>query len=166
MNKFPGTREMAGEILAMRQRAAKLGSNQKLDKYAWTERQPGELLHNSGRTNIPPAIRIVPIKPEWLCGTFAAHPMLGFRRDRQKRSIAHGCASTLLSFGDPALKNKLDCWRADADAAPCVSSWGEAFELAHEPSGPRGWQLLVAGPPLSLQSAHAQRPWTSQPAGA
>jgi predicted acylesterase/phospholipase RssA len=35
------------------------------------------------------------VKPAWLCGTFAFHPMLGFTRDRQARSIAHGCASTL-----------------------------------------------------------------------
>ena len=35
------------------------------------------------------------VKPEWLSGTFAFHPMLGFRRERQARSIAHGCASTL-----------------------------------------------------------------------
>ena len=35
------------------------------------------------------------VKPEWLCGTFGFHPMLGFRRTRQARSIAHGCATTL-----------------------------------------------------------------------
>ena len=38
------------------------------------------------------------VKPEWLPGTFAFHPMLGFRRRRQAQSIAHGCAMTLANL--------------------------------------------------------------------
>jgi hypothetical protein len=42
-----------------------------------------------------PALHVSCVKPEWLCGTFAFHPMLGFKRHRQAQSIAHGCASAL-----------------------------------------------------------------------
>ncbi|HYN23219.1 MAG TPA: patatin-like phospholipase family protein [Thermoanaerobaculia bacterium] len=43
----------------------------------------------------PLDIEVVTVKPEWLCGTFAFHPMLGFRRRKQAQNIAHGCAMTL-----------------------------------------------------------------------
>jgi len=42
-----------------------------------------------------PDLHVSCVKPEWLPGTFAFHPMLGFKRKRQAQSIAHGCASTL-----------------------------------------------------------------------
>jgi hypothetical protein len=43
----------------------------------------------------PLNLEVVVVKPKWLCGTFAFHPMLGFRRVEQARSIAHGCMTTL-----------------------------------------------------------------------
>lgn len=42
-----------------------------------------------------PDLHVSCVTPEWLCGTFAFHPMLGFKRNRQAANIAHGCASTL-----------------------------------------------------------------------
>lgn len=36
------------------------------------------------------------VEPEWLCVTCAFHPMLGFKRANQAKSIAHGCDSTLV----------------------------------------------------------------------
>ena len=58
-----------------------------------------------------PAVHLQPViagKPQWLCGTFAFHPMLGFRRDDQAKSIAHGCRSTLAELA------KIEPEQADA----------------------------------------------------
>jgi len=43
---------------------------------------------------------VLAVKPQWLCGTFAFHPMLGFSRKKQTESIAHGCASTIGAVAD------------------------------------------------------------------
>lgn len=127
--------DLMNNWLTLKTRAKKLGYNQKLDKYAWAERLRGDFLRaQPGKTD--PAIRIVAVKPEWLCGTFAAHPMLGFRREKQKRSIAHGCASTLLRFADAELKSKLSCWRGDSSAVPNVSNWGDAFDRLQKKGAP------------------------------
>jgi predicted acylesterase/phospholipase RssA len=42
------------------------------------------------------------VKPEWLCGTFAFHSMLGFSQVKQAGSIAHGCAMTLATLSQLA----------------------------------------------------------------
>jgi hypothetical protein len=70
-------------------------------------------------------IEVVPIKPEWLCNTFGFHPMLGFRKERQKRSIAHGCASTLLSFARLG-EQKCKGWNMK-EALPKARCWADAF---------------------------------------
>jgi len=129
---------------ALSGRARQLGYNSKLDKYEWAERERARQLHKPGRApSNSPAIRILPVKPEWLCSTFAAHPMLGFRRDRQKRSVAHGCASTLLRFGGPDIKSKLDCWGADSSRGTERTTWGEAFDAhakrGRQPESDRCW---------------------------
>jgi hypothetical protein len=43
---------------------------------------------------------VLAVKPQWLCGTFAFHPMLGFSRQKQTESIAHGCASTICAVAE------------------------------------------------------------------
>ena len=43
----------------------------------------------------PVRLRVSVVRAQWLCDTFGFHPMLGFSRVQQARSIAHGCASTL-----------------------------------------------------------------------
>jgi hypothetical protein len=45
------------------------------------------------------------VKPEWLVGTFAFNPMLGFRRRLQAASIAHGCATTLVELRNRQVQN-------------------------------------------------------------
>ena len=74
----------------------------------------------------PLSLHLVSIKPRWLCGTFAFHPMLGYQRKKQAMSIAHGCASTLLSFRkqNPA---HLRAWGVDSDRLPHATSFDEAF---------------------------------------
>jgi hypothetical protein len=47
---------------------------------------------------VPIDLEVVMVRPRWLCGTFGFHPMLGFRREKQAESIAHGCATGLLEL--------------------------------------------------------------------
>jgi hypothetical protein len=89
-------------------RARKLGYNQKLDVFRRTQRNIRTILARRAAEGQTAAARepahtilsldVVPIIPNWLPGTFAFHPMLGFRRAAQARSIAHGCAATLFRF--------------------------------------------------------------------
>jgi hypothetical protein len=82
-------------------------------------------------------IQLVSVKPDWLCGTFAFHPMLGFRRDNQAKSIAHGCTTTLLEFAerkadpeDSKFSAYLDAWNVAKGTVPQVTTWEKAFALA------------------------------------
>jgi predicted acylesterase/phospholipase RssA len=88
-------------------RAGKLKYNKKLTGYAAAQRALRDIWaavgHPPGPTTVgavePLDLEVVTVIPNWLCGTFAFHPMLGFRRARQAESIAHGCASTLIALG-------------------------------------------------------------------
>jgi hypothetical protein len=40
---------------------------------------------------LPLPIKVLAVKPQCLCDTFAFHPMLGIRREDQATNIAHGC---------------------------------------------------------------------------
>jgi hypothetical protein len=84
--------------LEAQRRAKELSYNNKIDGYAKTQRDL-RLIWDAGgkdetRPFIPLDLEVVTVKPQWLCGTFAFHPMLGFRRSDQARSIAHGCKTT------------------------------------------------------------------------
>ena len=91
--------------LALSKRAGQLRYNTKLQTYSFAQQAIRHLLKDGdsqakqkgGRESLL-GIELVAIKPNWLCGTFAIHPMLGFKRERHIRSIAHGCASTLLEL--------------------------------------------------------------------
>ena len=107
----------------LRRRALQLGYNQKLDVFRRTQRNLRAVFaQRAVRNRLPEpderaatmlTLDVVSVIPNWLPGTFAFHPMLGFRRSEQAKSIAHGCASTLLEFA------KLVHQRPDAAAA-----WG------------------------------------------
>lgn len=125
-------RRFRASWLKLRERAKQLGYNSKLDTYLKAER---DLRHIDAQCRPNAAngivhLQLLPIKPNWLCGTFAFHPMLGFRRDKQASSIAHGCAATLLAFADEYQKDSqpFKHWQIDAHAVPEVSTWAEAFE--------------------------------------
>ena len=102
------------------ERAKQLGYNRKVESYRSTQ-QHLRLLHDwnvsqqSSINFVPVDFEVVSIKPSWLCSTFAFHPMLGFRRQRQAESIAHGCATTLVKLQD--LAQSQDC-------GPWVAAWG------------------------------------------
>jgi predicted acylesterase/phospholipase RssA len=122
-------------------RAKQLGYNTKLDTYEHAEKALRDIHELARRTHPKHAeesdlvdIQLVSIKPEWLCGTFAFHPMLGFRRDRQAKSIAHGCATTLLEFArrkadpeDPKFADYLKAWKVNKTNVPRARNWEEAF---------------------------------------
>lgn len=83
-------------------RTRKLGYNKKLDDFQetqWALREIYETPEYQQRPGWTPLdLEVVAARPNWLCGTFAFHPMLGFRRAKQAASIAHGCASTLMEL--------------------------------------------------------------------
>ena len=130
--------------LRRQKRAKQLGYNTKLDTYEHAEKALRAIHEHATRTHPEHAresdlvdIQLVSIKPDWLCGTFAFHPMLGFRRDNQAKSIAHGCATTLLEFAerkanpeDSKFAAYLDAWNVAKGTVPQVTTWEQAFALA------------------------------------
>ena len=92
--------EMADNWPKLHRRANRLRYNLKLDVYAEAQRAIRYIMdHGGGNGFTPVDLEVIAVKPEWLCGTFAFHPMMGFRRKRQAQSIAHGCFTTLLRLG-------------------------------------------------------------------
>src|SRR5207247_1138142 len=90
---------------ALLRRTRQLGYNKKLEVYAATQADLRAIFAISEQEQRPSAwqpldLEVVMVRPKWLCGTFAFHPMLGFRRANQAASIAHGCASTLARLGE------------------------------------------------------------------
>jgi len=71
-------------------------------------------------------VEVVTVKPKWLCGTFSFHPMLGFRREQQARSIAHGCASTLLRIASVDRQFRSG-WNVDSKWLPQCTTFDDAF---------------------------------------
>jgi predicted acylesterase/phospholipase RssA len=103
--------------IEMFRRSRELSYNGKIDNYASTQRALRAIMKADPSTRpgdyLPLDLEVVTVKPQWLCGTFAFHPMLGFRREDQARSIAHGCRTTLEAMH--ALGNTNPEW---------VDAWG------------------------------------------
>jgi hypothetical protein len=105
-------------------RSRRLGYNQKLALYENAQTAMRRIFERStlegARTEgdfTPLDLEVVTVRPRWLCGTFAFHPMLGFRRLDQARSIAHGCAATLhrlAEVDDASLRG----WGIEPDTLP------------------------------------------------
>lgn len=90
--------------------------NNKIDNYGQTQSALREIYEATGGAGMPFTpldLEIVAVKPNWLCGTFAFHPMLGFKREEQAASIAHGCMTTLA---------RLD--KLATDHGSWVKAWG------------------------------------------
>ncbi len=141
-------REFRESWITLRRRAKELQYNTKIDIYQQTEEALRKLdEHYRKLDSENPSyekekgekggfkllnLEVVTVKPDRLCGTFAFHPMLGFRRQSQKESIAHGCASTLLRFGeiksDSEKRDYLRGWRVDEDKVPDKHKWADAFD--------------------------------------
>ncbi len=110
---------------AVWKRARQLRYNKKLQLYALTQSSIRSIWAKARKqaspgTFIPLDLEVVMVRPRWLCGTFGFHPMLGFRRERQAASIAHGCATTLLELARVARANSAwaEGWGLEASRLP------------------------------------------------
>jgi predicted acylesterase/phospholipase RssA len=89
-------------------RATQLRYNGKIDKFQQGQRIIRRIIKERSdkgdpdvdSPDLPLNLDVLAVKPQWLCGTFAFHPMLGFSRKKQTESIAHGCASTIGAVAD------------------------------------------------------------------
>lgn len=89
-------------------RANQLRYNGKIDKFQQGQRDIRRIIKQHSdqgdpdvhAPDLPMNLDVLAVKPQWLCGTFAFHSMLGFRRQKQTESIAHGCASTICAVAD------------------------------------------------------------------
>ena len=94
--------------MEIRARTTQLRYNSKIDKFQQAQRDIRRILQQRAldgdsdvhASDIPLNLDVLVVKPQWLCGTFAFHPMLGFSRAKQAESIAHGCASTICAIAD------------------------------------------------------------------
>lgn len=136
-------RQLKQSWIVLSKRAKSLGYNRKLDTYADAQDRMRSVASQLTREQIqalsfqPVHLKVVAIKPNWLCGTFAFHPMLGFERTQQARSIAHGCAGTLMRFAimkqDAAQAAWLGSWNFRLEDLPQVTDWSRAFEQRRSP---------------------------------
>lgn len=93
---------------AIRSRAKQLRYNGKIGKFQQGQRDIRRIIAQRAAENdpdvhshdLPLNLDVLAVKPRWTCGSFAFHPMLGFSRQKQTASIAHGCASTICSVAD------------------------------------------------------------------
>jgi predicted acylesterase/phospholipase RssA len=131
-------RQLKQSWMVLRQRAKALGYNRKLDTYADAQDRMRSVTRQLTPEQIeklsftPVNLKVVAIKPDWLCGTFSFHPMLGFQRTQQARSIAHGCAGTLLRFAqlarDAEAAQWMETWKFRSGDLPAVTDWAAAFK--------------------------------------
>ena len=125
--KSPGAKIYWPELMAQ---TKELRYNIKLDTYSRISQHiqnlHADLVSNNIHCNNEPLnVRILAIKPEWLCSTFAFHPMLGFSKETQAESIAHGCAATLLGFGSE--RQHAAAWEIDSQVLPKWSNFDDAL---------------------------------------
>jgi len=127
-------------------RARELGFNQKLDLYQAAQEALDGIYRQAKSAGVasfePLHLKVVAVRPKWLCGTFAFHPMLGFRRREQAASIAHGCASTLHRLAEEPTDH-LMAWGAATNRLP----GGSAESPREQPAGkewawPSKWESL------------------------
>lgn len=143
-------------------RTRQLGYNRKLDQYQRTQanlRRLYEAASESATRGLTPLdLELVVAKPRWLCGTFAFHPMLGFRRRRQAQSIAHGCASTLVAFAGKVGEDRelAGAWGIDFSRLPAAGSLQEAVadleRAGHDASAGRCWLSPAITCPFSRRA--------------
>ncbi len=123
-------RELENNWYSLLGRTRRLGYNKKLEMYEEAQRAIRKIKRiepEKKRTDeslIPLDMEVLTIRPQWLCGTFAFHPMLGFRRRKQARSIAHGCASTI---------EKISQFASDSDQKFWLEGWGVDTKNLPEP---------------------------------
>jgi len=116
---------LAGYWPDLRTRLRELQYNVKLDMYRFglddvTAVYDHVLKQGQMSPRVPLSVKLIAVQPEWLCSTFAFHPMLGFRHTHQAKSIAHGCASTLGALAE-VRSGAREKWHLDEGAIPAHS---------------------------------------------
>jgi predicted acylesterase/phospholipase RssA len=116
---------------ALMSRAGELKYNTKLNNFERVTANLQKIHYCSDAMRTPMRVKVLAVKPRWLCNTFAFHPMLGFRRITQVRSIAHGCAATLIAMGGEA--DNVGAWQLNDKAVPSVGSFKAALGRLEKP---------------------------------
>lgn len=135
-------------------RATQLRYNGKIDKFQRGQRDIRRIIKQRTAEgdpdvqspDLPMNLDVLAVKPQWLCGTFSFHPMLGFSRKKQTESIAHGCASTICTVADHFHPKNT----AHAINVELLRKWaigrGIALELLPERINPEEKGVLRYGP--------------------
>ncbi len=92
----------------IRARSSQLRYNGKIGKFQQGQRDIRRIIQqrilegdpDAHSHDLPLNLDVLAVKPAWVCGFFAFHPMLGFSRKNQTESIAHGCASTICAVAE------------------------------------------------------------------
>ena len=142
-----------GSWLDLSTRAGELAYNGKIDDFANAQTHFRRILRQrkEDRAPLPPDaalplnLEVAVVKAQWLCSTFAFHPMLGFRRADQAASIAHGCAATFqtlaqLFFPKRKSSEKEGAFREREMAAEKRRAWADK-----KPDGKRIAYAQLAG---------------------
>jgi hypothetical protein len=153
--------EAARNWVRLWQRARRLSYNHKLETFLRSQRDIRRIYESQPSPPWEPLdIEVVAVKPEWLCSTFAMHPMLGFRRSKQAASIAHGCASTLAQFARCASVNPhwTEAWGIQSDFLPkfdpsslSTSATGRTALVPRKHGGGNCWFRYDSPCPFSRQ---------------
>ncbi len=166
---------IAGDWLSLWKRTKRLSYNQKLKIFEYAEQAVRRIWGPAGQAAPddfePLDLEVLTVRPRWLCGTFAFHPMLGFRRLFQARSIAHGCASTLIRLdGYRRIPNRErwagpDGWGVDLERLPKVDRLnGRATFEPQKPTNGRAKGSCWFRPELPCPfSRHSQGTSTKDP---
>lgn len=136
----PGGEEGMDNCLDTSNRAQTFKYNRKIDAFASTQADLRAIHEAYPAANLLD-LHVVAVKPKWLCSTFGFHPMLGFRRKKQKQSIAHGCASTFATI--------FEMQQAFPESNAWLKAWGAKPDLRIDPGSFRfvdGDGRPVAGP--------------------
>lgn len=126
--------------LSVRSRAKEMKFNKKIEDFVRAQREVRSIFKarcKEGIQSPPLSIDVLVVKPKWLCGTFAFHPMLGFRRDLQAANIAHGCYQTLEAVREFPHKfadgvNRLPEQKKETERA--LTEWGFKIGLLDNPA--------------------------------
>jgi predicted acylesterase/phospholipase RssA len=131
-------RETRRNFFSIRRRAKTFNLNRKIDAYRAVQKRLDALWKSQQvDTDWPLNLRVIAVKPNWLCSTFGFHPMLGFRRHKQAKSIAHGCATTLAELNAKEHAAWTKAWGiAQLDFAEQTSS--EDRQLTPRPDAKNG----------------------------
>jgi predicted acylesterase/phospholipase RssA len=127
--EMPAQSVAALNCFELARRAATFTYNRKIDAYQETQAALRAIYRATSVTPdpnrwVPVDLHVTAVRPRWLCDTFGFHPMLGFRRQKQAESIAHGCAMTIGTL-----------FREAKDHPDWIAAWGiSSFVASITPS--------------------------------